>query len=100
MVNRALDAEMTHHLGHESGDEPQEEQPNRRNGWRSKTLRSARGEIALEVLRDRRGSFEPDLIGARSALRRRRAETRDPLVADAHRRPHALSSVPCRRCAR
>lgn len=63
LVNRALDAEMTHHLGYESGGEPPEEQPNRRNGRRSKTLRSDRGEIAIEVPRDRRGSFEPKLIG-------------------------------------
>lgn len=63
LVNRALEAEMTDHLGYEKGDEPPGEQPNRRNGRREKTLRTERGDINIEVPRDRKGSFEPKLVG-------------------------------------
>lgn len=63
LVNRALDAEMTEHLGYESGKTPPEEQPNRRNGKRTKQVRTERGAIAVEVPRDREGSFEPKLVG-------------------------------------
>jgi putative transposase len=63
VVNRALAAEMTHHLGYPKGSEPTEGQENRRNGSREKTVRTARGEIAIEVPRDREGTFEPQLVG-------------------------------------
>jgi putative transposase len=53
---------MAHHLGYERGEEPAEEQPNRRNGHRIKRVRSDRGELEVEVPRDREGSFEPKLI--------------------------------------
>lgn len=62
LVNRALDAEMSHHLGYERGDEPGEEQPNRRNGHRTKRVRTDRGELDVDVPRDRSGTFEPRLI--------------------------------------
>jgi putative transposase len=63
LVNRALNAEMTDHLGYEHGEEPSEEQENRRNGSRTKKVRTERGEMDVEVPRDRDGSFEPKLIG-------------------------------------
>ena len=62
LVNRALDAEMSHHLGYERGDEPADDQPNRRNGLRTKRVRTDRGELDVEVPRDRNGTFEPKLI--------------------------------------
>jgi putative transposase len=62
LVNRALDVEMAHHLGYERGEDPAEEQPNRRNGHRTKRVRTDRGEFEVEVPRDRSGSFEPKLI--------------------------------------
>src|SRR6185369_3497998 len=39
LVERAMSAELTHHLGYEAGEKPPEEQGNRRNGGSSKTLR-------------------------------------------------------------
>jgi putative transposase len=63
LVNRALDAEMSEHLGYDSGERPPPEQGNRRNGLRTKQLRTERGGIAVEVPRDRAGTFEPRLVG-------------------------------------
>jgi putative transposase len=63
LVNRAMGAELTHHLGYEPGQTPPEGQTNRRNGKSEKTVRTGQGPIAVEVPRDRDGSFEPQLIG-------------------------------------
>jgi putative transposase len=63
LVNKALDAEMSEHLGYESRELPPEEQANRRNGHRTKKVRSDHGELEVHVPRDREGSFEPKLVG-------------------------------------
>ena len=57
-----LGAELTEHLDYEEGEEPPEEQPNRRNGHRTKRVRTGRGEVEVKVPRDRNGTFEPQLI--------------------------------------
>ena len=62
VVNRAMGAEMSHHLGYEKGAQPPEGQTNRRNGHTSKRLRSDHGDIELQVPRDREGTFEPQLV--------------------------------------
>src|SRR5919206_524264 len=57
LAERALNAEMDHHLGGEAGA------GNSRNGYSRKTvLTDTGGRIALEVPRDRQGSFDPQLI--------------------------------------
>lgn len=61
-INRALEAEMTVHLGHENGDEPDQDQQNRRNGRTSKKLRSKSGAVRIQVPRDREGTFQPALV--------------------------------------
>lgn len=63
VTNRALEAEMTAHLGYGKGEEPPEGQANRRNGHGSKTLRGELGEVEAAIPRDREGTFEPRLIG-------------------------------------
>jgi putative transposase len=63
LISRAMNAEMTHHLGYESGQGPPAGQSNRRNGKSSKTVRSDLGEIGIEVPRDRQGTFEPLIVG-------------------------------------
>jgi putative transposase len=63
LVERAMGAELTEHLGyekHEGGEKPSE---NRRNGTSRKTVRSDQGPITLEVPRDREGTFEPKIVG-------------------------------------
>jgi hypothetical protein len=62
LVERALEAEMTHHLGHEPGGSVSNEAKNTRNGKSKKKLKSEHGDIELEVPRDRQASFEPILI--------------------------------------
>ena len=62
LVNRALEVEMAEHLGYERGDEPDDGESNRRNGHREKTVRTERGEMAIEVPRDREGTFEPKIV--------------------------------------
>jgi transposase-like protein len=62
LIERAMQAELTHHLGYEPGEEPPEEQPNRRNGQSFKTVRTDDGPVEIAVPRDREGSFEPQLI--------------------------------------
>lgn len=65
LVTRALESELDHHLGYESGESPPEEQGNRRNGRLTKKLRSNQGELTVEVPRDRDGSFEPQIVPKR-----------------------------------
>src|SRR6266496_3062882 len=62
VVERAVSAELTDHLGYELGEEPPEGEPNRRNGWTSKTLITDHGPVEVELPRDREGSFEPQLV--------------------------------------
>jgi putative transposase len=58
LVQRAMSAELTHHLGYANGEKPPEEQGNRRNGTTHKTLRSDRGELTVQVpLRRRAGAY-------------------------------------------
>jgi len=65
LVERALEAELEHHLGYEAGQAPPEGQTNRRNGKGRKRLRTNQGEVEVRVPRDREGSFEPKLVPKR-----------------------------------
>lgn len=65
LVERALQAEMSHHLGYEPGQRRPEGAGNGRNGYSSKTLLTEQGEVEVAVPRDRDGSFEPQLVGKR-----------------------------------
>jgi putative transposase len=56
LAERALNAEMDHHLAGEGGA------ANSRNGYGRKSVVTESGRIALEVPRDRQGSFDPLLI--------------------------------------
>mgnify|MGYP000566124028 CR=1 FL=1 len=62
LVEKALDAEMTHHLGHEK-NRPVTNGGNTRNGRSRKTLKGDFGALPIEVPRDRDGSFEPQIVG-------------------------------------
>ena len=62
VVERAVSAELSDHLGYEFGEQPPEGEPNRRNGWTSKTLITDQGPVPVELPRDREGSFEPQLV--------------------------------------
>ena len=64
LINRALDAEMAAHLGFDRGDAPPADELNRRNGHRTKMVRTHRGKFGIEIPRDRAGTFEPQLVPA------------------------------------
>lgn len=63
LLERAMEAELTHELGYERNDKSSlKGSSNRRNGTSSKTVRSKHGEIDLDIPRDRESEFEPVLI--------------------------------------
>src|SRR5215210_1100294 len=57
-AERALNAEMDHHLETSEGGGPS----NSRNGYGRKTVLTDTGRIAIEVPRDRLSTFDPQLI--------------------------------------
>ena len=62
VVERALQAEMSAHLGHGKHESVANAVGNTRNGSSRKTLKGEFGELPIEIPRDRQGSFEPQLI--------------------------------------
>jgi len=63
VVERALEAEMEHHLGHGRHEPVGNATGNTRNGHSRKTLKGEFGEMPIDIPRDRDGEFEPQLIG-------------------------------------
>ena len=61
-IQQALGAELSHHLGYATGQAKPEGAVNHRNGKSAKTVLTDTGALAIEVPRDRVGSFEPQLI--------------------------------------
>jgi putative transposase len=62
LVERALDGELTHHLGYKKHDSVGDNTGNSRNGTTPKTLRGKRGQVQIDVPRDRNSQFEPQLV--------------------------------------
>lgn len=62
IIERALNAELTHHLGYPKGEPLPEGQANHRNGKTPKTVLTDEGTVCVEVPRDRAGTFEPQII--------------------------------------
>ena len=62
IMNRALDVELTDHLGYDKGDPAGEGSGNNRNGHSAKTVKTDVGEVPIKVPRDRNGTFEPKLV--------------------------------------
>jgi len=65
LVERALQAELTDHLGYEPNAAEGRGVENSRNGYGQKTLQADSGPIQVEVPRDRNSSFEPQLVKKR-----------------------------------
>lgn len=74
VLESALEAELTEHLGHEYGAAPLG--MNMRNGSRSKTVLTEIGPVEIEVPRDRDGSFTPVIV----PKRKRRLDGIDQIV--------------------
>lgn len=62
-VERMLQGELSHHLGYAKHEAAGRGSGNSRNGTSSKTLQSELGEVPIAVPRDRKGEFEPMVIG-------------------------------------
>jgi len=65
VLETALEAEMTEHLGYEPHDPAGHHSGNSRNGTRSKTVLTDIGPVELDVPRDRAGEFEPVIVPKR-----------------------------------
>ena len=63
LLERALGAEMSHHLGYAPGQAKPEGAGNQRNGKSAKTVLTDTGALRIDVPRDRQASFEPQIIG-------------------------------------
>jgi putative transposase len=63
LLERALNAELTEHVGYDKHDPAGYNSGNSRNGATKKKLKGDFGEIELETPRDRNGSFEPEIVG-------------------------------------
>jgi transposase-like protein len=62
LVERALDGELTHHLGYDKHDAADDNSGNSRNGTTPKTMRGKRGQVQIDVPSDRSSEFEPQLV--------------------------------------
>jgi putative transposase len=65
VIETALGAELTGHLGYELGQAPPDGAGNVRNGTTRKTLQTELGPVQIKTPRDRTGSFEPQLVAKR-----------------------------------
>src|SRR6185369_12428411 len=63
LLEKALGAELTVHLGYEKHDGAGDNSGNSRNGTSPKTMKGDFGKLALAVPRDRNGTFEPQIVG-------------------------------------
>jgi transposase-like protein len=63
VIERAMSAEMTEHLGYKRGEPKPSGQSNQRNGTSGKTVLTDDGSVDIEVPRDREGSYEPLIVG-------------------------------------
>jgi putative transposase len=62
LLERAMAAEMTEHVGYDKHAAAGNNSGNSRNGKSAKTIKGTFGELALETPRDRNGTFEPQII--------------------------------------
>ena len=62
LLERAMQAEMTEHLGYAKHDQAGNNSGNSRNGKTTKALKGDFGELPLETPRDRNGTFEPKIV--------------------------------------
>ena len=65
VIETALGAELTEHLGYPAGEAPPGGAGNTRNGSTPKTLKTELGPVEIKTPRDRKSSFEPKLVGKR-----------------------------------
>lgn len=62
LLERALNSELTHHLGYDKHSPEGKNSGNSRNGKSTKALKSDHGELNISVPRDRDSEFEPQIV--------------------------------------
>src|SRR3989442_10900004 len=62
VIERCLETELDTHLGYPKHERQGNAGGNTRNGTSPKTVKGKQGHIEIEVLRDRQGTFEPQLV--------------------------------------
>jgi len=62
ILERALEAELTHHLGYPKNSPEGKNTGNSRNGKSAKTLKTDQGELAITTPRDRNSNFSPQIV--------------------------------------
>ena len=62
LLERALNAELSEHVGYEKGERSGRRGANNRNGHTAKTVLTDEGSVSLLVPRDRDGTFEPAIV--------------------------------------
>lgn len=62
ILENGLEAELDDELGYSKYDYRNKDTDNSRNGYSSKTMKTSFGEVDIDVPRDRKGEFEPQLI--------------------------------------
>jgi putative transposase len=65
VIETALGAELTEHLGYPPGEAPPGGAGNHRNGSTPKTVQTELGPVGVKTPRDRQGTFEPQLVSKR-----------------------------------
>jgi putative transposase len=65
LLNRALEAELSEHLGYAAGQAPPGGAGNARNGRPGKTILTDQGPLRIRSPRDRKGTFEPQVVKKR-----------------------------------
>lgn len=66
VLERAMETELSDHLGYEAGDPAGHGTGNSRNGKNTKSVQTLQGPVQLTVPRDRNGSFEPVIVPKRA----------------------------------
>ncbi|MCE3269578.1 MAG: family transposase [Burkholderiales bacterium] len=62
IIESALNGEMNHHLSNQSALNEGPMQPNRRNGYSNKVVKTDTGDLSVNIPRDRTAEFEPLLV--------------------------------------
>src|SRR5215210_5814064 len=62
LVERAMAAQLTHHLGYDKHSSEGDHTGNSRNGSFPKTIKGKRGQVKIDVPRDRAGQYQPQII--------------------------------------
>lgn len=62
LAERALEGEMTDQLGYDKYDPAGDHTGNSRKGYSAKTLKTPKGDLPIEIPRDRNGKFVPRVV--------------------------------------